>query len=91
MRSSLQPGLGVGCGQWFMTSRDAYEKVGGHAAVKASLHDGIKLPRAYRAAGMMTDVCDATDLAVCRMYRSAGQVWNGLAKNAREGMAIDRR
>ena len=70
-----------------MTSRDAYEKVGGHAAVKSSLHDGIKLPRAYRTAGMMTDICDATDLAVCRMYRSAGQVWNGLAKNAREGMA----
>jgi glycosyltransferase involved in cell wall biosynthesis len=86
MRSCLQPGLGVGCGQWFMTTRDAYEKVGGHAAVKASLHDGIKLPRAYRAAGMMTDISDATDLAVCRMYRSAGQVWNGLAKNAREGM-----
>lgn len=86
MRSSLRPSLGVGCGQWFMTSRDAYEKVGGHAAVKSSLHDGIKLPRAYRAAGMMTDICDATDVAVCRMYRSAGQVWNGLAKNAREGM-----
>lgn len=87
MRSSLQPGLGAGCGQWFMTTRDAYEKAGGHEAVKASLHDGIKLPRAYRTAGMMTDICDATDLAVCRMYHSAGQVWNGLAKNAREGMA----
>jgi hypothetical protein len=86
MRRSRQVGLGAGCGQWFMTTRDAYEKVGGHAAVKASLHDGIKLPRAYRAAGMMTDICDATDLATCRMYRSAGQVWNGLAKNAREGM-----
>ena len=53
----------------------------------ASFHDGVKLPRAYRAAGFMTDFCDATDLATCRMYRSAGQVWRGLAKNAREGMA----
>jgi hypothetical protein len=87
MRRSRQVGLGAGCGQWFMTTRDAYEKAGGHAAVKTSLHDGLKLPRTYRAAGMMTDICDATDLAVCRMYRSAGEVWNGLAKNAREGMA----
>jgi hypothetical protein len=86
MRRSLHPGLGAGCGQWFMTTREAYETVGGHAAVKSSLHDGLKLPRAYRAAGFMTDICDASGDAVCRMYRSAGQVWNGLAKNAREGM-----
>ncbi len=86
MRRSLNPGLGVGCGQWFLTTREGYEKVGGHAAVKASLHDGLTLPRAYRAAGLTTDVCDASRDAACRMYRSAGQVWNGLAKNAREGM-----
>ncbi len=86
MRQSRQVGLGAGCGQWFLTSRSAYAKVGGHEAVKVSLHDGIKLPRAYRAAGLHTDVCDATDLATCRMYRSAGQVWFGLAKNAREGL-----
>jgi hypothetical protein len=86
MRRSLHRGLGVGCGQWFMTTRDAYERAGGHAAVRASLHDGVTLPRAYRRAGLMTDVCDATAEATCRMYRSAGQVWSGLAKNAREGM-----
>jgi GT2 family glycosyltransferase len=86
MRKSRQVGLGTGCGQWFATTREAYDAVGGHEAVKTSLHDGIKLPRAYRQAGYMTDICDATDLAVCRMYRSAGQVWNGLAKNAREGL-----
>jgi hypothetical protein len=86
MRKYRFPALGAGCGQWFMTRRDAYERVGGHGAVKASLHDGVTLPRAYRKAGFRTDVCDATDLAVCRMYRSAGQVWNGLAKNAREGL-----
>jgi glycosyltransferase involved in cell wall biosynthesis len=87
MRRQKLPGLGAGCGQWFLTTREAYDAVGGHEAVKASLHDGVKLPRAYRQAGFMTDVCDATDLAACRMYRSASQVWNGLAKNAREGLA----
>jgi glycosyltransferase involved in cell wall biosynthesis len=79
--------FGAGCGQWFMTTRAAYEKVGGHSAIKSSLHDGITLPRAYRKAGFFTDVCDATSLATCRMYRSASAVWFGLAKNAREGMA----
>lgn len=87
VRRTNLPGFGVGCGQWFLTTRDAYDAVGGHATVKGSLHDGLTLPRAYRRAGFRTDICDATDLAVCRMYRSAAGVWNGLAKNAREGMA----
>ena len=86
MRSTRKPEFGAGCGQWFLTIRSAYEQVGGHAAVRHSLHDGVTLPRAYRRAGFRTDIADATDLAVCRMYRSASQVWNGLAKNAREGL-----
>lgn len=87
MRHFRWSAFGAGCGQWFMTTRVAYEKVGGHSAVKSSLHDGLTLPRAYRKAGFYTDVCDATNLATCRMYRSAREVWFGLAKNAREGMA----
>jgi hypothetical protein len=90
MRKDLRPSLGAGCGQLFLTTRDAYERVGGHAAIRESLHDGVMLPRAYRAAGLMTDVCDATDLATCRMYRNARQVWFGLAKNAQEGLAAPR-
>jgi hypothetical protein len=70
-----------------MTTRSAYEAVGGHEAVKSSFHDGLTLPRAYRRAGFFTDLCDASDLATCRMYRSARAVWFGLAKNAREGLA----
>jgi len=90
MRRVRWPALSAGCGQLFLTTRSAYEVVGGHSAVKHSLHDGITLPRAYRRAGFRTDVCDATDLATCRMYRSASDVWYGLAKNAREGLAENR-
>ena len=88
MRSSLQVALGAGCGQWFMTTAEAYRRVGGHGhpLVRSSMHDGVKLPRAYRMCKLKTDLCDAGDDATCRMYRSAGQVWNGFAKNAREGM-----
>jgi len=87
MRHFRWSAFGAGCGQWFMTTRDAYQKVGGHTAVKASLHDGLTLPRAYRKAGFFTDICDARHLANCRMYRTASAMWNGLAKNAREGLA----
>ena len=36
---------------------------------------------------MKTELVDATDLATCRMYRNAREVWDGFAKNATEGMA----
>ena len=81
------PGLGAGCGQLFIARRTAYRHAGGHAAIRASLHDGLMLPRAVRRAGHMSLLFDATDFARCRMYASAAQVWEGLCKNATEGMA----
>lgn len=87
MRASRLPAYGAGCGQLFAVRRDAYDAVGGHSAVRGSLHDGVTLPRAFRRAGFATDLCDATDLATCRMYRSGRELWLGLAKNAREGLA----
>jgi hypothetical protein len=90
MRRSCRPAFAAGCGQLFLARRTVYERVGGHAAIRASLHDGIKLPRAFRAAGLKTDLCDATDVATCRMYRGAGELWHGLAKNATEGLAAPR-
>ena len=87
MRRSSNPAFAAGCGQLFLARRRAYEAMGGHEAVKASLHDGLTLPRAFRRAGFRTDLCDATDLATCRMYRSGRELWRGLVKNAREGLA----
>jgi hypothetical protein len=87
MRRSAHPAYAAGCGQLFLAQREAYEQIGGHASIRTTLHDGIKLPRAFRANGKMTDLCDATDLASCRMYQSAKEVWFGLAKNATEGLA----
>ncbi|MGL4514192.1 MAG: glycosyltransferase family 2 protein [Lacipirellulaceae bacterium] len=87
MRQDADPAFGAGCGQLFFTEKDAYFAAGGHAAVKSSRHDGVTLPRAYRKAGLATDLFDATDLARCRMYAGARQVWRGLLKNATEGVA----
>ncbi|MEO1992445.1 MAG: glycosyltransferase family 2 protein [Pirellulales bacterium] len=79
-------GMAAGCGQWFLTHRTSYFAAGGHEAIKASLHDGIMLPRAYRRAGLTTDIFDASDIASCRMYSRSIDVFFGLAKNATEGI-----
>jgi hypothetical protein len=87
MRKSNDPAYSAGCGQLFIARKSAYIASGGHCAIRASRHDGITLPRAFRRAGFKTDLFDATTLASCRMYQSASQVFNGLAKNATEGLA----
>jgi hypothetical protein len=85
-RQINDPSLAAGCGQLFVTRRADYERAGGHAAIAASLHDGVKLPRAYRRAGLRTDIFDATGIASCRMYSRSLDVWRGLSKNATEGI-----
>jgi hypothetical protein len=85
-RQVNSPSLAAGCGQLFVTRRADYERAGGHAAIAASLHDGVKLPRAYRRAGLVTDIFDATAIASCRMYATSRDVWRGLSKNATEGI-----
>jgi hypothetical protein len=87
MDRSCAPALGAGCGQIFIARRAAYLRAGGHASIRASLHDGLTLPRAFRRAGQMTGLFDATDFATCRMYHRAAELWEGLTKNATEGMA----
>jgi hypothetical protein len=61
MRTTKKPEFGAGCGQLFLAERSAYFACGGHQAIAASRHDGLKLPRAFRAAGLMTDLFDASD------------------------------
>jgi glycosyltransferase involved in cell wall biosynthesis len=87
MRQTTAPECSAGCGQLFIARRDAYQACGGHANIRDSLHDGIQLPRLFRKAGFRTDLFDATDLAICRMFNSHGEVWRGLARNATEGLA----
>ena len=87
MRRSPKPAFAAGCGQLMAVRREAYERAGGHRSIRGSRHDGLALPRALRRSGARTDIFDAGDLASCRMYETAGQVWRGLAKNATEGMA----
>lgn len=90
MRASRHPAYAAGCGQLFVARRAAYERAGGHAAVRATLHDGLALPRAFRRAGLATDLFDATALARCRMFEGAAALWRGLGRNATEGLAAPR-
>ena len=90
MRVSTGPEFAAGCGQLFFARHEAYRAVDGHRAIAQSRHDGIQLPRVFRRHGLKTDIFDASDLAVCRMYTNAREVIRGLLKNATEGLASDK-
>ncbi len=87
MRFTRWASISAGCGQLFIVRREAYAACGGHARLKDSMHDGIKLPRVFRRAGFRTDLFDATDVTTCRMYHTDRETWAGLGKNATEGLA----
>ncbi|RFC45972.1 MAG: Glycosyltransferase involved in cell wall bisynthesis [Verrucomicrobia bacterium] len=87
MRATADPRFAAACGQLMLIRRSAYFEVGGHEITKQSFHEGIGLARAFRKAGKIADLFDASGVAVCRMYTGLGEVWRGFAKNAHEGLA----
>jgi glycosyltransferase involved in cell wall biosynthesis len=91
MRSSTKPAYAAGCGQFFLAERKAYFASGGHAAIRETRHDGLRLSQVFRRHGFATDLADLTEFAAVRMYDSACAVWMGLAKNATEGLAAPAR
>ena len=71
-------------GQCLLVRRDAYDAVGGFAAVAGSLVEDVALAGRLKAAGHRLDVRLAPDLAAVRMYGRFGDLWEGLAKNLAE-------
>jgi glycosyltransferase involved in cell wall biosynthesis len=76
-------------GQCLLVRRDAYDAVGGFAAVAGSLVEDIALAGRLKAAGHRLDVRLAPDLAAVRMYGRFGDLWEGLAKNLAEVWGAD--
>ncbi len=68
-------------GQFWLTRREEYEAVGGHAAVRGVVLEDVALARRFRAAGRPLRVAWAPALATTRMYRDRGEMFEGLLKN----------
>ena len=82
----IRRSLGAANGQFMMFRRAAYERIGGHAAIRAHLVEDVALGRAIAARmheGLRLINCDALAFSTVRMYRSFGEVWEGFTKNVR--------
>ena len=78
---SPRPSLAAANGQFLVVHRAAYDRAGGHAAVRGEVIEDIALLRAMKAAGGRGVVIDGSTLAACRMYDGWAGVRDGYAKS----------
>jgi chlorobactene glucosyltransferase len=71
-------------GQFLLIRRDAYERAGGHAAVRGEVAEDSALASRIKAAGGGAALAGGAPLIAVRMYRSLPQLWEGLGKNVTE-------
>jgi chlorobactene glucosyltransferase len=73
-------------GQCLLFTRLAYQKSGGHAAVKDNVLEDVALARRVKKAGLRLRMADGNRLVCCRMYSGGWpQVRDGFAKNILAG------
>jgi glycosyltransferase involved in cell wall biosynthesis len=68
-------------GQYILITREAYDAVGGHAAIAASLLEDVALARAVKRSGRKIFFRYGGDAVRTRMYRSFAQLREGWTKN----------
>lgn len=73
--------MAVANGQFLIIKRDAYFKSGGHQSVKSEVIDDIMLARQLLASGYSGGVAEASQVASCHMYKTAGELVNGYRKS----------
>lgn len=78
---SSRPALAAANGQFLVVRRDAYERAGGHAAVRGEVIEDVALLRAVKGTGGRGAVVDGSTLAVCRMYDGWAGVREGYGKS----------
>ncbi len=72
--------VGYANGAFMLLRRDAYARIGGHAAFPAVLNEDIHFARRAKQLGVRLRVIRGGDLYRVRMYVGFGQVWRGWSR-----------
>jgi chlorobactene glucosyltransferase len=74
-------------GQYLLCERSAFEEIGGHERVRASIAEDYDLARVVKGDGRFRAMLvDASDLVRTRMYRTFTEIWDGFSKNLYAGV-----
>jgi hypothetical protein len=81
MERSARPSLAAAGGQWLVVTRAAYDRAGGHQAVRGEVLEDIALARAVKRSGGRIALADGSRLATCRMYDTWPELVGGYSKS----------
>lgn len=76
------PALTMAIGTFLLFRREAYERIGGHAAVRGEIAEDVVLARRVRRHGGRVVLLDGADYLDVHFYRGFWESWHGLAKSA---------
>lgn len=68
-------------GQYLLISRQAYDAIGGHAAVSGDVLEDVALARRAKAAAIKLRFAPGAEIARVRMYSNFRAMWEGWTKN----------
>jgi chlorobactene glucosyltransferase len=69
-------------GQFLLFRRAAYQRIGGHAAVRTDIVEDMQLSRLVKRHGGRVVWLDGATLLRVRMYHGFAEAWRGIAKSA---------
>ena len=82
--------VAIAAGGYILVRREAYEAVGGHAALRSRMLDDVALAEALKRAGTPLHIAGAGGLVSVRMYASLADATRGWRKNAAHGIRGNR-
>ena len=85
MSRSTRPTDKIANGQFLLIRRTAYERVGGHAAVRDHVAEDMRIAQEVCRAGMAVHFVEGREYLATRMYDGLRALWRGWGKNVWAG------
>jgi chlorobactene glucosyltransferase len=82
VNSPAYPRAVTAFGPFMLVGRQAYESIGGHAAVRGEVVEDLRLAEAFKGSGRTVIIARGIGLASLRMYDSLAAIMRGWSKNA---------
>ena len=76
-------------GQYFLIRRDAYDRVGGHEAVRSSIAEDIRLAHLFKRHRLRYGVARGEHLVFARLYHKLADVWTSFTRSSFQFMTLD--
>jgi chlorobactene glucosyltransferase len=74
--------LTMALGPFMLFRREAYQRIGGHRAVRGEIAEDVVLARQVRRAGGRVVLADGAERVEVHFYRGFRESWHGIAKSA---------